>query len=194
MSINDKLLKDINLLEQDLKTINKNLPYLTGLRGEILVLNELQKYFKGKGIVRFGSSQTKADFVLEKNADKSIPINIEVKTSTFKQEGFGNLYGFAINPKKCRRHRNKKDFCYFDYLITVPLRENFKKQKFYIFPRNFVERHKKKLRNKSKRFRSIMYRIIFLSKNYKKSKMITKFDIWLTKNKKRFENAWAIIK
>jgi hypothetical protein len=191
----DKILRDIRLLKKDLRSIDKNLPYLTGLYGEILVLKELKRHFEKQGFnVGFGSGQTKADFILRDKIGERSPIRIEVKSSTLKNEGFGDLYGFAINPKECKNHKNKKDFCYFDYLITVPLQKNSKKQKFYIFSKDFIEKKKKNLINRHRRFGSIAYRIILLPKNYnynRSNTIISQFDIRLSRNKKKYENVWS---
>lgn len=208
-AINDKsiikVLKDILILEGDLKKIgNKATPGIAGLYGELLAWKKLRDIFKKKECeVSFGSGQSKADLVIKKGSKK---INIEVKTSRLKEEQPGTVYGFAINIKKCskKEHKNviynhpKKgkiegDFCYFDYLFIVTLSEDLSKPRFYIFPRKFLEKNEKQLRNRSKRFSSGSHRIIFVEK-MKDAQEITNQDKWIKKNKKKFENNWNSIK
>ena len=114
------------------------------------------------------------------------------------------VYGFAINIKKCKLHpraiyihpkkgKIEGDFCYFDYLLIVTLSDDLKKQKFYVFPRKFLEANKRHLRNKSKHFSSGSHRIIFVEK-LKNSEEITSLDKHLSRNKKKYQNAWHLIK
>ena len=133
MSVQDILLNDIAQLKTDLDNAKKKLPPgLAGMYGEILVWKELEKRFMKKGFrVEFGSGQSRADIVLYKDNKK---INVEVKTSRLKEEGFGKGYGFAINLKKCKNHTGKYnhpsrgeifgDFCYFDFIVAVSLSDN----------------------------------------------------------------------
>ncbi len=115
------------------------------------------------------------------------------------------VYGFAINIKKCKlphpkviyvhpkKGKIEGDFCYFDYLLLVTLSDDLKPQGFYVFPRKFLEANEKFLRNKSRHFSSGSHRIIF-GEEFKDSEEITNFDRHLTRNKKKYQNAWHLIK
>lgn len=197
------LLNDILRIRKDFAAENIKLPPgLAGIYGEIITFQKLRKIFSKKDfLTNYYSGQKGADIQLIRGRDK---INIEVKTSRLKEEDPGLVYGFAINVKKCIDHptiththfkkgKIKGDFCYFDYLIAVTLSDNLMGPKFYIFPRGFLEDNEQFLRNKSKRFSSGSHRIIFIEK-LKSSKEITRLDRRLTKNRKKYENAWHLIK
>ena len=198
-----RAIKDIQKLDLDLRKLGtRATPDIVGFYGELLAWKELKSKFGWRGYnIGFGSGQSKADIALEKSKRK---INIEVKTSRLKKEQPGMVYGFAINIKKCKLHpkkiyvhpkkgKIKGDFCYFDYLLIITLSDNLKKQRFYVFPRKFLEANEKLLRNKSKHFSSGSHRIIFVEK-LKDAEEITSFDKRLTKNKKKYQNAWHLIK
>src|SRR3990167_8807909 len=153
----EKVLKDILVLRDDVKNLNhKVTPGLAGFYGELLAWKQLRTFFGKQGYnVAFGAGASKADIVLHKGNKK---VNIEVKTSRLKREQPGMVYGFAINIKKCKLHpktthihpkkgKIKGDFCYFDYLLIITLSDNLKKQRFYVFPRKFLEANEKLLRN-----------------------------------------------
>ncbi|OHB07503.1 MAG: hypothetical protein A2W64_03930 [Candidatus Zambryskibacteria bacterium RIFCSPLOWO2_02_39_10] len=203
VSVQDILLKDIAQLKTDLDNAKMKLPPgLAGMYGEILVWKELEKRFMKKGFrVEFGSGQSRADIVLYKDNKK---INVEVKTSRLKEEGFGKGYGFAINLKKCKNHTGKYnhpsrgkifgDFCYFDFIVAISLSNNLIPS-FYIFPNKFIKDNEKLLRNQSRQFKSHTHRIIFIEKEKKKkSREITSFDRKMKKLKDKYKNAWHLIK
>lgn len=202
MTVQDLLLRDIAKLKTDLDKAKMKLPPgLAGMYGEILAWKELENEFTKKGFrVEFGSGHSKADIVLMKGNKK---INVEVKTSRLKNEGFGTGYGFAINLKKCKQHKKEfihprrgkifGDFCYFDFLVAISLSNDLKSVSYYVFPRKFISRHEKPLRNKSLQFSSHTHRIIFIEKE-KKSDEVTNFDRKMKKLKNRFKNTWHLIK
>lgn len=165
------LLTDISKLKTDLETQGMKLPPgLAGMYGEILVFQKMQEVFaKTKLSVEFFSGQKGVDIQLTNGREK---INVEIKTSRLKEEGFGMWYGAALNIKKCRsgKHTNvynhpKRgkvlgDFCYFDYLVFVALVEDFSVAEYYVIPRTFIEKNEKLLRNTHRRFSSATHRII----------------------------------
>lgn len=198
------LLKDILRLKNDLEAQNMKLPPgLAGMYGEILAYKKLRQVFGGRGFtVTYFSGQKGADIQLIKGGKR---INIEVKSSRLKEEAPGIVYGFAINIKGCRHHpraifshpkrgKIKGDFCYFDYILAVAIPDNFEKARFYLFPRDLIQAREKSLRNKSKRFSSGSHRLIFVEKERVNNQELTKFDRYLSKNRKKFENAWNLIK
>lgn len=198
-----RCIEDIRQLGKSLKKIGKRItPDIVGFYGELIVWRELKKIFSQRDyLIKPGSGQTRADFILEKNGRK---IRIEIKSSRLKEEWFGRGYGYAINVKKCKCHpkafvkhsKREKilgDFCYFDYLITLKLiSEDLKKYELYVFPRELIEQHEREFRNNSKRFSSATHRIIFLEKP-SKTKDITNFDRILNKDKEDYKNAWHLI-
>ncbi|MBI4059773.1 hypothetical protein HY406_01805 [Candidatus Giovannonibacteria bacterium] len=202
-----RAIRDIRKLDVDLRKLGtRATPDIVGFFGELVAWKELKSKFGWRGFrVQFGSGQSKADIVLVKRDRK---INIEVKTSRLKKEQPGLVYGFAINIKKCIHPKHPKvtyshpkkgkitgGFCYFDYLLLVTLLDDLKDPKFYVFPRKFLETNEKLLRNKSKRFSSGSHRVIFVEKpNKKDQKEITSLDRRLTKNKRKYQNAWHLIK
>jgi hypothetical protein len=199
----EKLLKDIRIIRGDLaKSGIKLPPSLAGIYGEVLAYQKMKKYFEPKGfVVEFGSGQSKADIQLVKNRKV---INVEIKTSRLKEEWFGTGFGFAINIKRCKSHKNvffkhpsrgdlPGDFCYFDYIVTIALKNDLSGADFYVFPKAFIIEHEPDLRNKNERFKSGSHRIIFPVKP-SGTKEITKFDIKLMKNRSKFKNAWNLIK
>jgi hypothetical protein len=165
------LIKDIQKLKKDLDSQEVKLPPgVAGMYGEILVVKKLQQVVtksKSKFEVGYYSGQKGADIQL-KNGHNIL--NIEVKTSRLKNEGFGMWYGVALNIKKCKKHNKvyihpKKaeiegDFCYFDYVVFVALANDLLKAKYYVIPRSFIEKYEKLLRNDHKRFTSATHRII----------------------------------
>lgn len=198
-----KVIADILILRDDFAKIgHKVIPGIAGFYGELIAWEKLRSYFEPKGYtVRFGSGQSKADIVLLKGSEK---INVEVKTSRLKDEGFGTGYGFAINIKKCREHSTRSilhhtkgkiygDFCYFDYLLAVSLADDLRQPHFYVFRSKLLYKNERSLRNKSKHFSSITHRIIFASK-IRNSTEITRLDRAFMKRKRIFENAWRSIK
>ena len=198
-----RAIKDIQKLDLDLRKLGtRATPDIVGFYGELLAWKELKSKFGWRGYnIGFGSGQSKAYIVLKKNGQK---INIEVKTSRFKREWYGDGYGYALNIKKCKNHPGidfkhpKKgivngDFCYFDYLIAILLSDNLRKAEFYIFPQGFIYKNEKKLRNRNPRFSSATHRMIFIKKE-RKSNEITSFDRKMKKMKSKFKNAWHLIK
>lgn len=198
-----KLLNDIEAFRSDLNAEGIKLsPNLAGIYGEILAWKKLNEIFSPEGFeVDFGSGQSKADIQLIKGRQT---INVEIKTSRLKKEWFGEGYGFAINIKKCKAHPNASfahqhrgallgDFCYFDYLIAVSLLDDLSRYNFYIFPKSFLLKHEKELRNKNLRFNSSTHRIIFAVKP-EKTKELTSFDKKLMKENKKYKNAWSLIR
>lgn len=198
------LLQDILRLKKDLEKQDMRLPPgLAGMYGEILVFQKIQKIFKKKGyIAKYFSGQKGAD--LQMLISKDI-LNIEVKTSRLKEEGFGLWYGAALNIKKCTKLEHQKvfyshpkkrkifgDFCYFDYLIFVALNEQYK-PKFYVIPRTFIEKNKESLQNKHTRFLSATHRII-ISNGAMPSLPDIKTQKSLIKRTEKFENRWDLIK
>lgn len=165
------LLENILKLKKDLEFQGMKLPPgLAGMYGEILAFKKLQEIFReNRFSVKFFSGQKGADIQLLNGDEK---INIEIKTSRLKEEGFGKYYAAALNIKKCPGKRHNSfyqhptrgkiigDFCYFDYVIFVALSENFLKTKFYIIPRSFIEKNEIALRNTNRRFSSATHRII----------------------------------
>ncbi len=99
MPIQQKLLQDIKALKRDLERNSIRLPPgLAGMYGEILAWQELEKRFGKIGYeVEYYSGQKGADLILKKGKTK---IQIEIKTSPLKDEGFGLWYGAALAIKK----------------------------------------------------------------------------------------------
>jgi len=197
-----KAINDILTLEKDLQAIGRKItPDIVGFYGELIAWEALEKNFGHNGYeIIFESGQSKADIVLRKGNKK---ISIEVKTSRLKNEWYGSGYGYALNIKKCKVHPDKifihpkrgkisGDFCYFDYLVALLLSGDLREHKFYIFPRQFIEKHKEELRNKNKRFSSPTHRMIFIE-DIKETDEITKFDRDLMDKKEDYKNAWDLI-
>ena len=161
----------------------------------------MKKIFGSKGFdVEYNSGQNRADTQLIKGKEK---INVEIKTSRLKEEGYGLGYGFAIKVKKCLKHpsayymhpRHGKilgDFCYFDYMVLVTLASDLSSHNFYILPKAFLENNEKMIRNKSARFNNGTHRIIFAEKPVSTTEL-TSFDKQLMKDKKKYLNNWKII-
>ena len=165
------LLEDILKIKHDFEAEGIKLPPgLAGMYGEILAFQKMSEIFKGADVeVKYDSGQKGADIQLIKKNGKSI--FVEVKTSRLKEEGYGWLYGAALNVKKCKskkhpdamfQHRQRGlirgDFCYFDFVVFVTLGDNFD-AKFYIIPRDFIEENKELLKNIHPRFLSSTHRI-----------------------------------
>lgn len=199
----ERAIKDIEHLNRDLVRLGRRAtPDIVGFYGELLAWKELKSRFERSGyLVNLGQGQSRADIVVVKG---KIRINVEVKTSRLKEEWHGKGYGFALNIKKCGKHRGiafqhpirgkvHGCFCYFDFLIGVLLSDDLKKKAFYIFPRQFIEKNEKALRNIDKRFSSATHRMVFLGKP-SDSRLITKFDRAFVKSKAGFKNKWAAIK
>src|SRR3989344_5180989 len=182
MKNQQEILVDILKLKRDLEKQYIRLPPgLAGMYGEILVWQELKKKFEKKGYtVNYFSGQRGDDLLLTKNGNL---INIEIKTSRLKDEGFDFWYGAALAIKGCNISEHSEryvvhpkkgkvtgDFCYFDFLVFVKLDPKFLHPEFYIFPRSYIWKHEKLLRNEHKRFTSSTHRII-LSNNKKMPKM-----------------------
>lgn len=166
------LLQDILKLKTDLEAQGMKLPPgLAGMYGEILAFQKMQEVFgRTKVKVNFFAGQKGADIQLVNGHNK---INVEVKTSRLKEEGFGMWYGAALNIKRCRsgthedvgyvhpkRGKVNGDFCYFDYLVFVALSEDLSDARFYVIPRKFIEENEEMLRNTHTRFSSATHRII----------------------------------
>ncbi len=160
-------------LKHDLESQGIKLPPgLAGMFGEILVFSKLRDVLSGSPfVVNYYSGQKGADIQLVSGHNK---INIEIKTSRLKDEGFGWWYGAALNIKNCPKKHDavyvhpKKgeihgDFCYFDYIVFVALPDDFSEARFYVIPRVFVESNERLLRNTHKRFLSSSHRIIISS-------------------------------
>ncbi len=200
-----RAIKDIEKLELDLHKIGmRSTPDIVGFYGELLVWKELKSKFDWQGYkIGLGSGQSRADILLTKNNKR---INIEVKTSRLKNEWYGSGYGVALNIKKCKNQEHQKrhlihpkkgevfgDFCYFDYLVFVKIGDNLNDPKFYIFSQDYLYKNEESLRNFNKRFSSATHRIIFIQKK-KYTQEITKLDLIHTKNSKKFQNKWSLIK
>ena len=205
IKVNDieRAIKDIENLNRDLMRLNRRAtPDIVGFYGELLVWKELKSRFERWGYsVDLGQGQSRADLVMIKNGRK---VNIEVKTSRRKKEWHGEGYGFALNIKKGRngekivlrhskRGRVNGSFGYFDFLIGVLLSDDLKKKEFYIFPRAFIEKNEKVMRNTDARFSSATHRLVFLGEP-SISKLITNFDRAFVKGKAEFKNGWAGMK
>lgn len=206
-----RAIRDITQLNRDLARLDRPAtPDIVGFYGELLVWKELKDRFEKVGYtVDLGKGQSRADIVMVKDGKPNI--NIEVKTSRFKTEWHGKGYGFALNIKKCGRHKEigkhkeitvvhknrgkvEGSFGYFDYLIGVLiLSDDLKKKEFYIFPRSFIEKNEKSLKNRDGRFSSATHRIVFLEE-ISGSKLITDFDRMFVKNKFSFKDKWSMIK
>lgn len=152
-----RAIRSIMELGNSLKNI-KGGPFPTDLLstfGELKVFLELKKLFPNSKI-RF-KRKARADIAIDS-------VNIEIKTSNFKKEDYGEGYGFALHVKKCKQHpeasfdhpkrgKIRGDFCYFDYLICVAVNENdLKNPSFYIFSRDELNSIVPQIKNKSKRF------------------------------------------
>lgn len=197
-----RAIQDIERLNRDLIRLERRAtPDIIGFYGELLVWKELKRRFERLGyVVDLGQGQSRADIIMVKNKKK---INIEIKTSRRKKEWHGEGYGFALNIKKGERlgkvtfqhpTRGKVSgsFGYFDFLVGVLLSDDLKKKEFYIFPRAFIERNEKMLRNTDKRFSSATHRMVFLGEP-SGSRLITNFDRAFVKSKAGFKNKWSSI-
>lgn len=197
------LLKDILKLKRDLESQKMNLPPgLAGMYGELLAFQKLQQVMKREKMkISYFSGQKGADIQVENGKDK---INIEVKTSRLKDEGFGWWYGAALNIKKCNKQKHADkcyvhpkrgkilgDFCYFDYLIFVALDKNLTKPKFFVIPRSFIEKYHKLLRNTHARFSSATHRIIL--SNGRGMPRMADAQKKLIRQTEQFRNRWEII-
>jgi hypothetical protein len=203
MDLQNKLLKDIETLRNDLEQNGMRLPPgLAGMFGEILVWKELKSRFESKGYeVKYFSGQRGADLLIQKGKKK---INIEIKTSRLKDEGSGLWYGAALAIKGCKvvehgsrgiKHPKKGivngDFCYFDFVIFVKLDPEFKHPKYYIFPRDYIWKHEKLLRNLHKRFTSSTHRIIL--SNGRKMPQMPKVQLKLILEMEKYKSKWSLI-
>lgn len=163
--------------------------------GEVIVQLRMLKRFD----IDLPKGQSKADLTIINRKTKE-KRDIEIKTSSYKKEEHGKGWGVALNIKKCTEHpkkytiykKEKKygDFCYFDYLIFIALDKT--KPSFYIFKRKEIEKHKKELKNCSKRFKASTHRLWIPQKPKDKNKL-SKFELGLCKNKK-YLNKWSKIK
>lgn len=198
-----RAIRDVERLNRDLLRLGRRAtPDIVGFYGELLVWKELKSRFGWQGYaINLGQGQSRADIVMIKNKKR---INIEVKTSRRKKEWHGEGYGFALNIKKGKkldgiifRHPTRGkvsgSFHYFDFLIGVLLSDDLKEKELYIFPRAFIEKNEKILRNTDKRFSSATHRIVFLGEP-SQSKLITKFDRAFVKNKINYKDKWSAIK
>lgn len=147
--------------------------------GEILVQEHLIKDFD----IEIPGGQTKYDLSIINKKTKTRKY-VEVKTSSYKNEQeYGNGWGNALNWKKCKEH-GVKDFCYFDYLVFVAIKEKSLDSEFYIFDTQDIEKNKKFLINKSSRFTKSSHRIWIPSKPYNEARA---FDKSLFHNKNYFK-------
>jgi hypothetical protein len=172
---------------------------LLSILGELLVFLELKNRFENSKI--FSKRKARADISIDS-------INIEVKTSNFKKEDYGEGYGFALHIKKCKKHpeayfihpkRGKitGDFCYLDYLVCVTLNESdLTSPSFYLFSREELNSYASQIENKSKRFWYAPYRILIPINPHPKQKGViyNNFDLMLAKDKTEFKNRWNKIK
>ena len=199
----DKILNDIRRLKNDLDKFGLTIPpSLVGIYGELLAYQKIKRLFGPRGYkVVLGAGQSKADIQLIKQDTK---INVEVKTSRLKDEWYGKGYGFAINIKKCKTHEDKRfkhpkkgelsgDFCYFDCVVAVVLLRNLNNHEFYVFPKSFIEKNEKFLRNRNARFNSSTHRIIFAVEP-KTTSELTSFDKRLSKTRSKYKNAWHALR
>ncbi len=193
------ILRAINLLTE-LGTLLKKIrggtfpTDLLSTFGELKVFLELRKQFPG----------SKIRFKRKARADISIgSVNIEIKTSNFKKEDYGEGYAFALQIKKCKQHpaasfehpekgKISGDLCYLDYLICMAVREsNLKTPDFYIFSVDELNSIAPEIKNKSRRFTSPHYRILIPIKpnpNHKGT-FYNDFDLQLVENSS-FKNKW----
>lgn len=196
------LLQDILKLKGDLESQGMKLPPgLAGMYGEILAFRKMQEVLAGTKLsVEFFSGQKGADIQLTNEREK---INVEVKTSRLKEEGFGMWYGAALNIKKCRSGKHdsvynhpkkgevRGDFCYFDYVVFVALVEDLSTAKYYVIPRSFIEENEELLRNTHARFSSATHRIII--SDGKQMPDMSPEQKELIKTTEAFEDGWAQI-
>lgn len=199
------LLQDILKLKGDLESQGMKLtPSLAGMYGEILAFQKIQEIITGTKLsIEFFSGQKGADIQLTDGREK---INVEIKTSRLKEEGFGMWYGAALNIKKCRsgKHDNvynhpkkgevRGDFCYFDYVVFVALADDFSDAKYYVIPRSFIEENDVLFRNTDKRFSSATHRIIISDgKRMPDLPPEEKEVLGLIRKTEAFQDAWGQI-
>ena len=199
-----RAIADIEKLNLDLGRLDRRAtPDIVGFYGELLAWKQLKSHFGWQGFnIILGKGQSRADIVMEK---KRRNLNVEIKTSRLKDEGFGNWYGVALNVKPCKikEHSNrtfshpkrgllKGDFCYFDFLIFVKIHKIFHKHDFYIFPKDYLWQKRQKLRNTHARFSSSTHRIILSDR--KAIPRIQKRDLQMIKQMEKYQNKWKLIK
>lgn len=197
------LLEDILKIKKDFEEQDQTLPPgLAGVFGELLVFQKFQEKFKSSEYeIIFSSKQKRADIQIKKGKTE---INIEVKTSRLKEEGYGLWYGVSLNIKSCKNKEHSErhtlhpkkgkvlgDFCYFDYVVFVALDDTFSAPKFYIIPRDFVEGNEKLLMNTHKRFSSGTHRLL-LSDNGNMPKMEDE-QLGLIRKTEEFRDRWDMI-
>jgi len=172
---------------------------LLSVYGELIVFSELVKRFPNSNILF--KRNARADISVEK-------MNIEIKTSNFKKEEYGEGYGYALHLKKCKQHPKASfihpkrgeiigDFCYFDYLVCVAVNEhNINKPEFYVFSRNEIESNASEIVNRSKRFSHAAYRIIIPINPDPKYKGVfyKDFDLKIAKDRMLYKNRWDKIR
>ncbi|MFH2110806.1 MAG: hypothetical protein ABIJ47_06030 [Candidatus Bathyarchaeota archaeon] len=172
---------------------------LLSVYGELSAYLELRK--------RFPNSEIK--FKRKARADVEIDgIKIEIKTSNYKKEDYGEGYGFALHIKKCKQHPKAHykhprrgaiigDFCYFDYLVCVAVNENnIENPVFYVFSKAEIEGISSEIENKSRRFWYSPYRILIPIKPDLKNKgvLYSDFDLEIANDKKKYKKRWDKIK
>jgi hypothetical protein len=173
-------------------------PFPTDL---LSTLGELKVFLKLKE--RFPDSEIR--FNRKGRTDISIgSLNIEVKTSNFKREEYGEGYGFALHIKKCTKHptaffehqrrgKIQGDLCYLDYLVCVAINNtDLSNPRFYIFSRDELNSLAPKIQNKSRRFWYAPYRVLIPIRPDPEQKGIiyNEFDLTLAKDKGRFKDRW----
>jgi hypothetical protein len=170
-------------------------PYIYGLYGELMAAAELEKEIP-EAKVGLKSGQSKSDIALVTNGGEVT--HVEVKTSTFKKEWYGEGYGFALHIKKCRDHQNAYfhhpkrgkllgDLCYFDFLVCVCLSKTLD-PKYYIFSRAELNQNLRDLTNKSGHFSHSPYRVIIPVNP--ESKVLTSFDRRIHYHPEDFLDRW----
>jgi Holliday junction resolvase-like predicted endonuclease len=170
---------------------------MLGKYGELKAATMLEQIPNTK--VEYRSGQSKNDIDLIRNHQRLL--HIEVKTSTYKKEFYGEGYGFALHIKKCHKHpgaifKHRKrgylqgDLCYFDFLICACLSANLR-LKYYIFSRKELEQNLEYIVNESTQYSNSPYRIIIpIEPRFKR---IKSFDRRIHDHPKDYENRWDIL-
>lgn len=195
-----KAVDSIANLKANFDTLGLKLPpMMFGKYGELKARIELEEKIPDVE-VEYKSGQSKNDINLVRSHKK--PVRIEVKTSRFKKESYGEGYGFALHIKKCtehpkayfwhkrRRRRLEGDLCYFNFLICVCLSEDLQ-PKYYIFPRKELEQNLEDIKNESVRFSHSPYRIIIPVKP--KLQNLKPFDKKVYDHPENYVNRWDTI-
>jgi hypothetical protein len=195
-----RILSQILKLKNELEVQGERLPPgLAGMYGEILAYRKLKEIFGKRFSINFFSGQKGADVQLVNGTRR---LNLEIKTSRLKEEGFGKWYGAALNVKKCKHHQHmhkhltrgkiEGDFCYFDFVVFVALSKTFSTCRYYIIPRRFIDENEELLRNTHKRFSRSTHRIII--SNGKKMPNMPPRQRGLIKKTEAFRNRWDLVR